>query len=625
MKKCILIILLFLVLLKVSAQEVSYSIVPICSNENIDIFGPRIFDKSLYVVSNDNENIEEKLDENEYNSLSELYVLEDCQLKPAYLYSATYKEKLPISSTINDGPISGNSDNSLIFFSNNGDEKVGYQMGIFYLTKTDSGWSDAYRFPYNSEKYSCMHPFLDEENKRILFSSNMPDGKSKFNLYEVAFDGKKFGELIKINKLASDANYIFPASYNNKIYFTSDREGGFGGLDIYFLHNDSIHIMPPPINSEFDDLSYYLINDKNGLFTSNRNSNGKFDASYLIRIKSNQEEAPIIDQIASSSVEVIENLSSYDELFKKISSNQTSNQTTYSNFNFENPAKNMMDSISISYNQIQSNQAKINPLLTSFLISTEDSIFNDASLKLENKIALESDLEAFLNSLKQYENISEIDQLFNQLVETINSLEEDSKKNVLLSQIAGIKKLLFGIEEEKNNISNMNNKLQELSIMALRQEAAVSGQSLNELSEINKDVLSKIGINEKELTSKEITTFQMSEFLDLEKFQSILFPLNSFYIRKMYKDTLDQLIITFKTIDNSSILIEGHTDITGTNDYNLYLSNLRVNAVEKYLLEKGVETNKIVKKHFGPNVPRYDNATRDGRIKNRRVEIKFIH
>jgi len=70
--------------------------------------------------------------------------------------------------------------------------------------------------------------------------------------------------------------------------------------------------------------------------------------------------------------------------------------------------------------------------------------------------------------------------------------------------------------------------------------------------------------------------------------------------------------------------ISGHTDSTGTAERNLQLSQERANAVKIYLVGRGIAPERIETRGAGPNEPVADNATPEGRTKNRRIEFKLI-
>ena len=77
--------------------------------------------------------------------------------------------------------------------------------------------------------------------------------------------------------------------------------------------------------------------------------------------------------------------------------------------------------------------------------------------------------------------------------------------------------------------------------------------------------------------------------------------------------------------DNPSYMVdvEGHTDITGTHEKNMVLSNDRAASVKAYLVSKGIDENRITSAGFGPDRPIADNKTAAGKAKNRRVEMKL--
>ncbi|HEY4716287.1 MAG TPA: OmpA family protein [bacterium] len=72
---------------------------------------------------------------------------------------------------------------------------------------------------------------------------------------------------------------------------------------------------------------------------------------------------------------------------------------------------------------------------------------------------------------------------------------------------------------------------------------------------------------------------------------------------------------------NIKIRIEGHTDSIGSDQPNLRLSDARANTIMKYLINKGVSPDRVTAKGYGETMPIADNATAEGRAKNRRVEF----
>lgn len=87
---------------------------------------------------------------------------------------------------------------------------------------------------------------------------------------------------------------------------------------------------------------------------------------------------------------------------------------------------------------------------------------------------------------------------------------------------------------------------------------------------------------------------------------------------------LDDLAGKVKGINLEVVIAVGHTDSTGKAAYNQSLSVRRAEAVKAYLVSKGIESNRIYTEGKGLTQPVADNATREGRAKNRRVEVEVV-
>ncbi len=90
------------------------------------------------------------------------------------------------------------------------------------------------------------------------------------------------------------------------------------------------------------------------------------------------------------------------------------------------------------------------------------------------------------------------------------------------------------------------------------------------------------------------------------------------------KARLDDLVDKLKAVNLEVIIAVGHTDSIGTKAYNEKLSVRRADAVKAYLVSKGIEANRIQTEGKGETQPIADNKTKEGRAKNRRVEIEVV-
>jgi len=90
------------------------------------------------------------------------------------------------------------------------------------------------------------------------------------------------------------------------------------------------------------------------------------------------------------------------------------------------------------------------------------------------------------------------------------------------------------------------------------------------------------------------------------------------------KAKLDDLVGKVKGINLEVIIAVGHTDSVGADTYNQKLSVKRSEAVKAYLVSKGIEKNRVYTEGKGEKQPVADNKTKEGRAKNRRVEIEVV-
>lgn len=84
---------------------------------------------------------------------------------------------------------------------------------------------------------------------------------------------------------------------------------------------------------------------------------------------------------------------------------------------------------------------------------------------------------------------------------------------------------------------------------------------------------------------------------------------------------LDKLVKIFNEYPETDILIEGHTDDTGRDAYNMTLSGKRAESVANYLSNAGVASSRITTKYYGESQPKYENTSAENRTLNRRVEF----
>lgn len=101
----------------------------------------------------------------------------------------------------------------------------------------------------------------------------------------------------------------------------------------------------------------------------------------------------------------------------------------------------------------------------------------------------------------------------------------------------------------------------------------------------------------------------------------ILFAVDSSTLSNESKYSLDEFAVVMRDYPKTAILIQGHTDSTGSEDYNMKLSERRAQAVFNHLALREVDPDRMAAIGYGEGYPVADNATPQGREQNRRVSI----
>jgi OmpA-OmpF porin, OOP family len=102
-----------------------------------------------------------------------------------------------------------------------------------------------------------------------------------------------------------------------------------------------------------------------------------------------------------------------------------------------------------------------------------------------------------------------------------------------------------------------------------------------------------------------------------------LFDFDKSVVRPDGKKSIDEALAKLNGVDLEMVIATGHTDSIGTDAYNQKLSERRAAAVKDYLVSKGIPASKVTTIGKGESQPVATNKTKEGRQKNRRVDIEF--
>lgn len=221
----------------------------------------------------------------------------------------------------------------------------------------DGTWSNIIKLPFNNKAYDVGHPTLNKENTKLYFSSNMPGGFGKSDIYEVdILPNDEYSEPRNLGpSVNTSGNELHPfISGDNYLYFSSNRHPkNLGGLDIYVAQVNSNGVssaehVNEPVNSTADDFSFIIdYNKRIGFFSSNRKGGkGQDDIYYFKEIikkgKTEVEQPKICNQsikgfvLLNATNKIIPNtkIDLLDNKGKKITSFNSSNDASF-NFNIK--------------------------------------------------------------------------------------------------------------------------------------------------------------------------------------------------------------------------------------------------------------------------------------------------
>ena len=101
----------------------------------------------------------------------------------------------------------------------------------------------------------------------------------------------------------------------------------------------------------------------------------------------------------------------------------------------------------------------------------------------------------------------------------------------------------------------------------------------------------------------------------------IMFDVDKAVLKDQYRGELGELATILNKYEDTNILLEGHTDSTGPEEYNLGLSKKRSQTVANYLATQNVNPARVTTVGYGESQPITSNETPEGRAQNRRVEV----
>lgn len=289
-KLTIYLLLLFAGVLTAQTGSGEYSIKNVDVNTENSDFGASYFGEKMVVFASPKKGVSlvnEVWEENGQRFL-ELYSANITDNGELYNVQSL---KGDVNTKYHEADASFSKDGRTVYFTRNNyynkklakDKNQWNNLAMFKATVNDNGeWVNIIPMPFNNVSYSVGHPTLSPDERTLYFISDMPGSLGSTDIYKVSIEEGGYGEPVNLgSKINSPSKEFSPYIDGNVIYFSSDRPGGFGKLDVYASKIDgSVKeplLLSQPINSSADDFSFIIdSNTRTGFFSSNR-SGGKGD------------------------------------------------------------------------------------------------------------------------------------------------------------------------------------------------------------------------------------------------------------------------------------------------------------------------------------------------------------
>jgi flagellar motor protein MotB len=437
----------------------------------------------------------------------------------------------------------------------------GTQEDFYVSSLSDGGWSKAYNAgePLNTMSNEGAQTLSSNGNFMYFTACGRYGGLGSCDIYFSAFNDGKWSVPFNLGWPVNSPSWESTPSINadgNLLFFTSNRQGGNGGKDLWYSILNAKGIWNYPvnlgktINTDGDEMSPFIHFDGKTLYYASNGlpGMGGFDI-FMTRMNEDStwsEPRNLGYPINTSS----------DETGLII---DAAGQKAY--FSSKRDSKNGKDI---------------------FWFALDESLRPDPVSYLKGKV---TDRETGKLLKADYELIN----LSSNKVTIKNSTDENG--NFLVCLPSGFN---YGI-----NVSRPGYLFYSENFMFEGMHTAMEPL-------IKKINLSPVRVGEKMLLS------------------NVFYEIDSWELKPESKEELNNLadLITY----NKDIIVEigGYTDSTGTDEYNLVLSEKRALSVVKYLINKGISSERLKSKGYGNTSPIGDNVTQEGRKLNRRTEVKVL-
>lgn len=514
--------------------------------------------------------------------------------------------------------------------------------GVYFGKIDESGKiRDSKPFPFNDHlAFGVMNPYVDKSTNRLYFASDMPGGQGGFDIYYSEFDDNlNFSKPVNLGpKINTPQNESHPSIFGDKLYFASRGHIGFGGIDLFeadFIEGnvDNVQNMGLPYNSSRDDFFFVIAENGNKYFTSDRLGGQGLDDIYTIE-ELNKFLKVIVEDCNG------EPIKNYEALLVDNSGNPVSTS--------QNKKGDLIAELELESEYLLSLGKKGYFSLSDSTLSTVgfegDTLvrkYTLAAIPYKSKLFADNIYYDFDKSDIRDSEKSTLENIGKLLIENPHTVlyvssHTDSRGsnayNDALSErraqavyqylgekgIASdrIKLEWFGEANLANNCTDgvpcaeINHQLNRRSELVL--SAFVDEDMSYELPEVVDNPCDFMAQYDTPSYQKEEekNVDNLTKKETVQDLPTVYFDFDRSDLKSVHQKELDQVINQMKSNLSLNLIVEGHTDQRGSDVYNEYLSEKRARSVVDYLIQNGIDRNRIEYSFYGEHLPTNDCSIR---------------
>lgn len=529
---------------------------------------------------------------------------------------------LHVNSFLHEGPVTFNRTGDKIFFTRNNikkglrkaDSKGVTRLKIYEAQKGIYDWENIQELPFNNDEFSCAHPTLSSDGNKLYFSSDRPGGQGGMDIWLVEKNGDFWGQPVNMGaKINTSGHDVFPFIHTSgNLFFASNGHGGKGGLDLFManvmIEDTEVKNLGAPFNSEKDDLGLILSPDgKIGYFASSREGGAGKDDIYYFDAADGIMGATTAELLTSM-------ITVYDLKNSSLIEGAEIRVFEKSNDGFLSGDNNLYQAVLLPAKEGSSELV--------FKLIRKDA----QSLGTPDRVSDENG-EATYGFIGEKEYLIVVTKNgYSSKEMTYATIGNETLSNIRIPLEKPTCATVSGVVKNKVNNQLLPNTIVKIWNGCTGEEIEIFSNDKAEFEYCAKpgcDYMIK-GIKENysgdfvKLPAAELTSANLRKDVLLVPVSSgpsigagtvivlenIYYDFNKSSIRTGAARELDELVVMMQTYPSMVIELSSHTDSRGGSDYNLNLSKARAESAKQFLRSKGVASNRVRAIGYGESQPR---------------------